>query len=257
MKYSNNVSRRKFIKIGLAALAAPPVISCVTSSAKMAINEPRLIARPGIPVQTAAKGLTKLDLSSGRGGMLYVPESYTPDIAMPLFIAMHGSGGNSGNWKSYHRRAEERGMIFLAPDSQRSTWDLIKGGYGADFIFLDQALKYVFDRCTIDPKRIAIGGFSDGATYALSLGVSNGDLFSHLIGYSPGFIAGKAPVVGRPKIYISHGTKDTLFPVRITRDSIVPAFKKAGYDVAYNEFEGGHEVPAAVSDAALDWFLSI
>ena len=236
-------------------LVIPAFVSCITSSSKLKPAEPRLNARPGTPGQTATKGLTKLILNSGRGGFLYVPEKYSPDIAMPLFIAMHGSGEDSSIWKSYQSRAEERGFITLAPDSRDSTWDLIKGGYGADLIFLDQALKYVFDRCNIDPERIALGGFSDGATYSLSLGISNGDLFTHLIAYSPGFIAGKEPIVGRPEIYISHGTKDYIFPVRVTRDNIVPAFLKVGYDVVYNEFEGGHEVPAAVSEAALDWFF--
>ncbi len=256
MKFSANVSRRKFIKIILITLVALPFISCITSSNKVRYLEPRLTARPGTPSQPTTKGLIQLVLNSGRGGILYVPESYSPDVAIPLFIAMHGSGGDSSDWKSYQARAEERGMIFLVPDSRGSKWDLIKGDYGADLIFLDQALKYVFSRCNIDPKRIALAGFSDGATYALSLGISNGDLFSHLIGYSPGFIAGKEPIVGKPRIYVSHGTNDTIFPVRVTRDRIVPAFLKVGYNVVYNEFEGGHEVPAAVSDAALDWFLS-
>lgn len=26
-------------------------------------------------------------------------------------------------------------------------------------------------------------------------------------------------------------------------------------DITYNEFDGGHQVPAAISEAALDWFL--
>ena len=256
MKYMLNASRRKFLKISLAVMAGPSFMSCVASSVKRAPVEPRLTARPsGIPVQTINKGLSRLDPGSKRGGIVYVPESYSPDIAMPLFIAMHGSGEGSSIWKSYYARAEERGMVLLAPESQGTTWDLIKGDYGADLVFLDRALKYVFAGCNIDPGRIALCGFSDGATYALSLGVSNGDLFSHLIGYSPGFISGREPIVGRPRIYISHGTKDRIFPVRVTRDNIVPAFKKSGYNVVYNEFEGGHEVPAAVTDAALEWFL--
>ena len=147
-------------------------------------------------------------------------------------------------------------MVFLAPDSRGYTWDLIKGGYGADFLFIDQALKYVFNRCNIDPKHIAFGGFSDGASYALSLGISNGDLFSHLIGFSPGYLAGKAPIVGKPGIYISHGTRDAILPVRNTRDNIVSALRKSGYCVVYNEFYGGHKLPAAVTEAALEWFLA-
>ena len=255
MKFPTNIPRRNFIKISLTTLVTPLFISCLTSPSRIGSVKPRLTARPSTPNQTPTKGLTRLNLSSSRDGILYVPESYSPDIAMPLFIAMHGAGGDSSNWMSYHARAEKRGMIFLAPDSRASTWDIIKGGYGADVQFLDRALRYVFNRYNIDPTRIALGGFSDGATYALSLGQSNGDLFSHLIGYSPGIVVGKDPIVGKPRIYISHGTRDNILNVRVTRNKIVPAFRKAGYDVIYNEFKGGHEVPAAVSEAALDWFL--
>jgi phospholipase/carboxylesterase len=35
---------------------------------------------------------------------------------------------------------------------------------------------------------VALGGFSDGASYALSLDLTNGDLFASLIAFSPGFI---------------------------------------------------------------------
>jgi hypothetical protein len=34
----------------------------------------------------------------------------------------------------------------------------------------------------IDPARLAFAGFSDGGSYALSLGVTNGDVASHVIG---------------------------------------------------------------------------
>ena len=38
----------------------------------------------------------------------------------------------------------------------------------------------------IDPSRIAMAGFSDGASYSLSVGLANGDLFSAVFGFSPG-----------------------------------------------------------------------
>ena len=145
-------------------------------------------------------------------------------------------------------------MILLAPDSRSSTWDLVQGSFGPDVAFLDLALQYTFERCRIDPARLALGGFSDGASYALSLGLPNGDLFSHLVAYSPGFLVRSRPLAGTPRIFVSHGTNDTILPVSISRDTIVPALRDAGYDVTYQEFDGGHEVPAAISEAALDWF---
>lgn len=249
------MSRRDFLKVGvLGAMAAPVLWSC-SDPPTAATSSPRLTSRPGMPTATPTIGTSRLNLASPRDGRLYVPESYSPDVPAPLFVALHGAGGSGAAWASYPERAEARGMILLAPDSRGSTWDLILGRLGPDVEFLDRALEYTFERCRIDPARIALGGFSDGASYALSLGVSNGDLFSHLIGYSPGFVLGTDPIVGKPRVYISHGTQDSVLPVALSRDFVVPTFVDEGYDVTYQEFEGGHEVPSEISEAALDWFL--
>ena len=238
-----------------AILICLSLSSCTTSPTEVDIGDPRLTAKLRAPNQIPTKGLTQLDLGGDRDGFLYVPENYSPDRAMPMLVALHGAGGSSSNWSSYRYRAEERDMIVLAIDSRLRTWDLILGNYGDDLQFLNRALKHTFLRCNIDQEHIALGGFSDGATYALSLGISNGDLFSHLIGYSPGYVISVDPLVGKPKIYISHGTSDSVLPVQGSRENIVPTFINNGYEVTYNEFDGGHQVPATISEAALDWFL--
>ena len=254
------MSRRNFVRTSLgalAALAASMLPGCGTSTTGPTdpASGPRLTARPGSPNVTPTPGASQLGLGDVRDGWMYVPESYSPATAAPLFIGLHGAGGASNAWTSYAARAEARGMILLAPDSRSSTWDLVRSGFGPDVDFLDRALKHTFERTRIDPARIALGGFSDGASYALSLGVSNGDLFSHLVAYSPGFFRPSDPVVGKPLVYVSHGTRDGILPVSSSRDFIVPTLREDGYDVTYQEFDGGHEVPAAISESALDWFL--
>ena len=252
------MSRRRFVRTGVGALAAPLFLGCSNSSAgpdEVPAPDPRLTARPGTPTLTPTLGSTQLGLGSVRDGFLYVPTTYRPDTHMPLFVALHGAGGGGHHWESYKARAEARGMIVLAPDSRASTWDLGLGGFGPDVDFLDEALQYAFERCRVDPNRIALGGFSDGASYALSLGVSNGDLFSHLVAYSPGYFLPSEPIVGRPRVFVSHGTEDQILPVTASRDVIVPEFRDSGYDVLYEEFTGAHEVPPAITEGALDWFL--
>ena len=82
----------------------------------------------------------------------------------------------------------QTGTILLSPQSQSSSWDVIRGGYGPDVQMMDKAMRSVFERYTIDPQRCSIGGFSDGASYALSVGTTNGDLFTHIVAFSPGFM---------------------------------------------------------------------
>ncbi|UCF21572.1 MAG: hypothetical protein JSU87_01560 [Gemmatimonadota bacterium] len=236
----------------MLALALP---GCGGSPGEPQTSDPRLTARPGAPTITPTRGLSPLGLGGSRDGVLYVPESYSADTPAPLFVALHGAGGSGSQWAASPEWLESRGMVLLAPDSRSSTWDRIRGSFGPDVDFIDRALRHTFERCRIDPARLALAGFSDGASYALALGVSNGDLFSHLIAYSPGSLRPADPLVGEPKVFVSHGTGDPVLPVSVTRDQIVPALRDAGYDVTYREFVGGHEIPAEVAEASFDWFL--
>jgi phospholipase/carboxylesterase len=101
---------------------------------------------------------------------------------------------------------------------------------------------------------VACTGFSNGASYTLSLGLTNGDLFSRLVAFSPGFMA-PTELRGRPEVFIAHGTQDNALPIDQTSRSIVPELRAAGYDVIYREFEGKHEILPRLSRRALDWFL--
>lgn len=244
----------------LAASGLAPVLAACDGSGTAEVDvggeRARLESRPAAPTAEPVRGLSPLGLGDLKDGLLYVPESYDPGAPAPLFVALHGAGGSARSWESYPGRAAERRFVFLAPESRSLTWDLLRDNrYGPDVEFLDRALAHTFRRVRIDPMRIALAGFSDGASYALSLGRANGDLFTHLVGFSPGLSARPEPLVGRPDVFVSHGTADPVLPFENTRDSVVPALREAGHDVTFREFEGGHEVPGDVSGAALDWFL--
>ena len=116
-------------------------------------------------------------------------------------------------------------------------------------------LTHVFARVAVDPARLTIGGFSDGATYALSIGLANGDLFPRAIGCSPGFIA-QAPQQGRPRVFISHGRSDAVLPIDRCSRVIVPRLQSMQYDVTYREFDGVHELPPAIATEAMAWMRS-
>jgi predicted esterase len=213
------------------------------------------MARPG-PVDGAAPlGLHGLEIERPRDGLQFVPSGYSPDQPAPVAVMLHGAGGAAqGGLAPFQDLAEAAGLILLAPESRARTWDVLLGGYGPDIAFIDRALAQTFERYTVDPTRIAVAGFSDGASYALSLGINNGDLFSHIVAFSPGFMA-PAEQVGAPRIYISHGTHDEVLPIDRCSRRIVPQLRRANYDVVYHEFEGPHTVPPAVAREGLDWFL--
>ena len=254
------LSRRDFVRAGLAASLTPVLGGCGGGSDPLAFappgGNPRLLARPGTPGIAPTIGTSALGLEPTRDGLLYVPQAYDPARAWPLFVALHGSGSSADGWRGFFQAGDTRGMVILVPESRARTWDVIHGDYGPDVFFIDRALTHTFERCRIDPARITLGGFSDGASYALSLGVSNGDLFGRLTAFSPGFFAPHHERAGKPKVFISHGTDDRILPVTATREGIVPTLRDDGHDVTYREFTGGHEVPSDIVGEALDWFLS-
>ena len=141
---------------------------------------------------------------------------------------------------------------MLAPSSVAATWDLIAGGLGRDVAVLDAALEQVFARQPVE--RVAFGGFSDGASYALSLGLANGDLADAVLAFSPGFVAAPG-VVGRPRIWISHGTGDRVLPIDRCGRRVVHDLTRGGHDVTYEEFDGGHVVTPELVTAALETWL--
>jgi predicted esterase len=169
---------------------------------------------------------------------------------------LHGAGGDArGGLKLLMPLADSAGLILLAPASRQKTWDIIFGQYGPDIAFIDTALEKVFSRYAIDYARIAVGGFSDGASYALSVGITNGDLFTHVIAFSPGFMA-PARQEGEPRLFISHGTQDQVLPIDRCSRKLVPQLQRAGYDVVYREFDGPHTLPPDIARSALTWFTT-
>ena len=148
----------------------------------------RLHARPGKVAAGGGKtGVTPLNLRAERDTFLYVPAS-APDPA-PLVVYLHGATGNEQQGiRRLSGLADEFGFLLLSPASQDGTWDAIRSGFGADVRLIDQALSKVFGMRQIDARKIAVCGFSDGASYALGLGMSNGDLFRAVMAFSPGFV---------------------------------------------------------------------
>ncbi len=216
----------------------------------------RLQARPTQPTEAGVSGLHLLELDDRRDGFLYVPQTYQAAQSAPLLLMLHGAGGDAeGGLRIVQGLADTFRTIVLAVDSRQRTWDVIVSHYGADIAFIDRALAQTFARYAIDPNHIAIGGFSDGASYALSVGITNGDLFTHVIAFSPGFMA-PAAQIGKPQVFISHGQWDAVLPIDRCSRRIVPQLKRAGYDVLYQEFDGPHTVPAAIAREGMTWFTT-
>jgi phospholipase/carboxylesterase len=221
----------------------------------------RVSARPVTPTLSIGAGEHLLGMgtlrlrdAAKRDGRLYVPR--TPQRPLPLIVLLHGGGGQAEDFRAIFPLADEFGVVMLAIDSRHNTWDGIDSPFGPDVQFIDAALHYTFERVAIDPARIALGGLSDGGFYALSLGLVNGDLFTHLVAVAPGFFSPPAPAIGQPRIFVAHGTRDNVYDVDGSRERIVPRLRRAGYDVTYYEFDGPQWVTEDAARHALQWFTN-
>jgi phospholipase/carboxylesterase len=243
------LSRRDVLLLALAG-AVPAAIVWQRSRT----GDSHLRTHPIAPTKTISPGEYPLGLDRGRDGLLRVPASYRADSPVPLAVVLHGANGRAARIVKLLGVAESLGIVLLAPESRGMTWDAIQSDYGPDVEFLKKALDYTFDRCAIDPRRLAIAGFSDGATYALSLGLDNADLFTHILAFSPGFIASRNPR-GHPQIFVSHGRQDEILPIDSTSRRLVPALERAGYSVKYREFDGPHTAPPDIAQEGFTWFL--
>ncbi|WP_149539058.1 alpha/beta hydrolase [Siccirubricoccus phaeus] len=223
----------------------------------MSHADARLLARPTAPAPDAPRplppGLHSLGQGEGREGKLRVPPAGLPG-PLPLIVMLHGASGDAARALRRIAPIADSALVLL-PESLGPTWDVLLDGYGPDVARLDAALAGVLAAWPVDPARIAIAGFSDGASYALSLGLMNGELFTHVLAFSPGFAA-PLHLEGRPRCFFSHGLADPVLPFERCSGRLVPQLRRYGYTVLFREFAGGHEVPEEMALTALAFLMA-
>ena len=148
----------------------------------------------------------------------------------------------------------------MALQSSDVTWRISSSAngqveFGPDPANLDAALTKLFAQVSIDPECIVLIGFSDGASYALSLGLANPELFKSVIALSPGFLSVPRRVDRSQRIFIAHGRKDEILPFSNVTGNILPTLERAGLRPRTRWFNGGHSVDPGVVEEALDFAL--
>lgn len=200
-------------------------------------------------------GRNHLGIAEERDAVLYVPASLPKSGPVPMLVMFHGAGGFPEKVLPFlEEHAEREGFLLLAPHSMFPTWDIVIGGSGPDLQRLELALTAVGSRYLLDPTHLGFAGFSDGGSYSLSIGITNGDLISHVIVFSGGFMS-VFMQEGAPKVFIAHGLIDEQLPIETSGRANATKLKGAGYDVEYVEFNGKHAIQPSIVKLAVDFFL--
>ncbi|MBN4054540.1 prolyl oligopeptidase family serine peptidase, partial [Nitrospira defluvii] len=188
---------------------------------------------------------------------LYVPENYDLDRAYPLIVCLHGAGfvGDSylDRWKT---RLGEKNLL-LCPTMSAGAWWSSQGE-----ALVMAAVEEVASKYRIDRDRIFLTGMSNGGIGVYLVGIFHSDRFSAISPMASGIPKEIFPYLKNfslSGIYIIHGAKDQVMPVRLSRD--VSAYLKSEKIVhIYREHDiehpiaGGHFFPREELPALVDWF---
>lgn len=192
---------------------------------------------------------------------LLTPDEIDGERRYPLITVLHGAGRQDEQLaKALRDEPERRDALFLIPRSRQPTWDLIAGGGRPDLDFLEYAYDLIYRRYPVDRTRQALLGYSDGASYALSVGLSNPRLFSAVMGWAAGFRVidpnAVLPSDPKPRVLLEYGTHDPVFPFERVAVPMREELERLGYAVEFRVDEGGKHWPSSdFQREALDWFL--
>jgi phospholipase/carboxylesterase len=205
------------------------------------------LAAVSVPASAAVRQITPKAIA-------YVPEAVTTPA--PVIVLLHGAGGNARSFaEDFRQDVEARGAILLSIQSAAQTWALRKPtAKEPDVVNIRAAIDGLEANTPVDRKRIAIMGFSDGASYALSVGLAYPDVFSSIVAFSPGYALAPRRLETDQRIFIAHGRRDRMLPADNARQ-IVKGLEAAGFSPEVHWFNGGHEIDPHLKQAGIDFAL--
>ncbi|MDR0934020.1 MAG: esterase [Burkholderiaceae bacterium] len=196
-----------------------------------------------------------LGVAEERDTLLIVPEGLEPGEPVPLLVMFHGAGGSAEKVLPFlDAHAKAGRFLLMLPQSIYPTWDLTIGGHGPDIERLEKALAVVSSHFVIDPDHFGFAGFSDGGSYALSAGITNGNLLSHVIVFSGGFM-NVYHKEGRPLVFIAHSPEDEQLNIKTSGLKHYEQLRREGYNVHFQMFSGPHIIHPPVVEKAMTFFL--
>lgn len=173
-----------------------------------------------------------------------------------LVIALHGTGGNGLEMLEPLRAVcDALGVVCVAPDALRPA------GEGFAWTFRDEAewfVEHLIVRAVeahgVDPERVVLLGFSQGANIALVLGRTRPELFAAVIPVCGHYEPGLAAAAGEPSAtYLLTTTGD---PQRRTYDAAMEDLTAAGAQAVLRVVPGGHRLPGRGElRRAVEWGL--
>jgi len=206
--------------------------------------------------------------------LVFLPASAGPGRIFPTIIAMHGRGADENDLASVILALEIPDLVLVTP---RAPFPFPYGGYAwysleQEGVPEPEALqtsvglvrKFVDEvraEYPVDPKRLILLGFSQGAMMAYATGLSDPSMFrgiAALSGYIP--YQSRLPLqlakLAGFSVFISHGSNDPVIPVQNGREA-AKLLTDAGANVTYREYLMGHEIGDETIRDLKHWVLKV
>jgi phospholipase/carboxylesterase len=199
--------------------------------------------------------------------------------AVPL-VLLHGYASSPQEWLPFAetiRIGEQRRFVFpegtepvIRTDGApagRGWWklaDLSRSpplGLRTTSSRVQVLLKEVERRLGSDPRATILGGFSQGAMISADIAFRTDEPMQALVLLSGTFVDETTWLRGMPRrkslpVFISHGTQDEVLKFQVAT-RLAESMSRAGLDVTWMPFEGGHEMPAEVVTALNGFLLQV
>ena len=215
--------------------------------------------RLGLPGSTSSVETSQSSSGRARSFVLHIPDGLLAPA--PLVVALHSHSQGPQRMREYTRLealADEQGFVVAFPGGAGGSWNSglccspsSRDGVD-DVAFLDEVIALVRTKAVIDPSRIGLTGFSNGAMMALRYACERADVVAS-VAVVAGPLVAPCELSDPVAVLAVHGGKDGVVPLNggpnegldVTFPAIDPSlepFRAAGGEVRLAVLpEVGHE----------------
>ena len=202
-----------------------------------------------------------------------IPPEASPDRPVPVVVMVHGwKGDETVMW--IFKQTIPPGAAIITPRAPLAVAD---GGYGwfqhenselepephslwAGYEHLQRFLTQLPQQYPVDPARVVLMGFSQGAAICNTLALTQPDQVigvASLVGLIPEIaVESSQGNLGGLPVFIAHGTQDETVPVAAARQAR-DVYTRLGAEVTYGEYPTGHKLTTQGMADLKSWLAQV
>lgn len=193
----------------------------------------------------------------------------------PTVLLLHGRGDSAAGIAPLAFELNRDDLLVIAAEAPIPMGDFFGTGYEwypmheigqpeqpgmrNSLAMLTRLLTTIDDLYPVDPERIVLLGFSQGAVMALAIQAVHPKSFAGVIalsGYFPIECSNETHDLPDCPIFIGHGNVDHIIPIEAGRESR-DLLHSLGAAVTYREYSMGHQVSADEMADVRDWLSTV